>query len=529
MSFGEHAIAHADVLVALRDLPDNSFDALLCDPPYGFRFMGQRWDYDVPSVDVWREALRVLKPGAPLLSFGGARTFHRIAIGIEDAGFELRDCLLWLYGKGFPKSLDVAKAIDKRRDDTSDVRRVCRFLREAMERKGITSKTLAGAFGMTSRMADHWAARDTNSQPTVPTWEQWLRLKDILSLSGELDAEVWRLNDRKGEPGEAWKTAEIVDEREGFDTRTSRPGFTGAAYGGDGARLTYPVKAPASELARLWDGYGTALKPAFEPIILARKPLEGTVAANVARWGTGGLAIDACRVGLERMPKTRSGGTLVSENTAMSGGNYDRIDAGEATGRWPANVTLDEEAAALLDETVGCRRSTLTGRANASISHPHTGTKASSPHLVYGEGLQTPQSRVYADDGGPSRFFYTSKVSTKERDYGCEALPRRSAGEMTLREDDSPGAAHPRAGARGSGGAHNHHPTLKPIALTRWLATLIKPPTKDATLLIPYSGAGSEMIGALQAGWPLVFGIEAEAAYIEIAHARIAAWSKEAA
>ncbi len=471
---GAHAIAHGDVLSALRDLPDNEFDGLLTDPPYGFRFMNKAWDYDVPSVEVWQQALRVLKPGAALLSFGGARTFHRIATGIEEAGFELRDCLMWLYGKGFPKSLDVAKAIDKRRDDTADVRRVCRFLRAAMEQRGVSSKAIADQFGMHSRMVDHWAARDSDSQPTLPTWEQWLTLKEILELGDELDADVARLNARKGELGEAWKGAEIVGERAGFDTRTSRLGFTGAAYGGDGARAVFPLKAPASALAKQWEGYGTALKPAWEPILLARKPLDGTVAENVARWGTGGLAIDACRIGTERMARTRSGGTLVSANTAMRGGNYNRVDAGEATGRWPANLTLDDDAAELL--------------------------------------------------GSAARFFYCAKVSTKEREYGCEALPRRSGTEIHNRAEDSAGLANPRAGAS-SEGAHNHHPTLKPIDLTRWLASMIRPPTDGATLLVPYSGAGSEMVGALRAGWPFVFGIEAEADYIAIANARIAAWS----
>jgi site-specific DNA-methyltransferase (adenine-specific) len=442
LMFGAHDIVTGDVLETLRQLPDNSVDGLLCDPPYGFRFMGKKWDYDVPSVDVWREALRVLKPGAALLSFGGARTFHRIATAIEDAGFELRDCLMWMYGKGFPKSLNVGLALDKA---VGAVRPV------------VGERTLTG-------------------------------------------------------------NAAISTKEKG--------GTYGVQVGSIPPKVVN-VTAAASPLAQQWDGYGTALKPGWEPIILARKPLEGTVAENVTKWGVGALAIDSCRIGGEKMPKTRSGGQLVSQNTAMTGGNYNRIDAGEADGRWPPNVALDEEAAELLDATVGRRKSTLTGRADPSVSHPHNGTKASSPHLVYGEGLQTPKSRVYADDGGPSRFFYCAKVSTKEREYGCEELPKRSAGEVTDREEDSAGLAPPRSGAGRTGGARNHHPTLKPLALTRWLASLIKPPTTDAVLLIPYCGAGSEIIGALQAGWPMVFGIEGEADYAQIAEARIAAWARD--
>lgn len=363
---GEHAIAHGDVLACLRELPDNSFDALMCDPPYGLSFMGKKWDYDVPSVEVWREAFRVLKPGAPLLAFGGSRTYHRIAVGIEDAGFDLRDCLMWLYGSGFPKSMNL---------------------------------------------------------------------------------------------------------------------------GG---------------------GYGTALKPSFEPIVLARKPLDGTVAANVAKWGCGALAIDACRIAGPPSVGGRRG-----DGMGFHGADGVRvIDRSMVAGRWPANVILDEEAAAALDEQTGDRPSTPF-RANVADGN----VLALSKRTAGG----------YEDSGGPSRFFYCAKVSTKERELGCDALPMRTAGVVCGREDGSAGLSSPRAGAGRGGGARNHHPTLKPIALARWLASLIKPPSErsDATLLIPYSGAGSEVIGALQAGWPLVFGIEGEAEYIDIAHARIAAWSKQ--
>ena len=423
---GAHAIAHGDVLACLRQLPANEFDALLCDPPYGFSFMGKAWDYDVPSVDVWREALRVLKPGAPLLSFGGARTMHRICVGIEDAGFEIRDCLMWLYGKGFPKSQNIGLAIDKAAGATRQV---------------VGTRTLTG-------------------NAAISTKEK----------GGTYGVQVGSIPPKE-----------------------------------------VPVTAAATPLAQQWDGYGTALKPAWEPIILARKPLIGTMAENVAAYGVGGLAIDDCRIGTEKMPKTRSGGQLVSQNAAMSGGN-NRIDAGEADGRWPANLALDEDAAAMLDASVAPTK---------SVPYPeHKSDGAVLPLTKRAAG-------GYSDAGGPSRFFYCAKVSTKEREYGCELLPQRSAGEVTGgREEESAGLDSPRAGAGRTGGARNHHPTLKPLSLTKWLASLIKPPTEGATLLVPYSGAGSEIVGALQAGWPLVFGIEGEADYIDIANARIAAWGK---
>jgi site-specific DNA-methyltransferase (adenine-specific) len=202
----------------------------------------------------------------------------------------------------------------------------------------------------------------------------------------------------------------------------------------------------------------------------------------------------------------------------MSGGNYDRVDAGEAMGRWPANVCLDEAAATLLDAEVGPVRSGIAVQRNGGGGKIFGGLKPNDR----AQGIKPDAG--YSDSGGPSRFFYCSKVSTKEREFGCDALSRKSAGECTERDDGSEGLASPRAGAGRPGGARNHHPTLKPIALTRWLASLIKPPTENATLLVPYSGAGSEMIGALHAGWPLVFGIENDADYVRIAHARLSAW-----
>jgi site-specific DNA-methyltransferase (adenine-specific) len=422
----EHAIAHGDVLAVLRQLPSDSFDALLCDPPYGFSFMGKKWDYDVPSTDTWREALRVLKPGAPLLSFGGARTFHRIAIGIEDAGFELRDCLMWLYGKGFPKSQNIGLAIDKAAGATREV---------------VGSRVLTGNAAISTK-----------------------------DKGGTYGVQVGSIPPK-----------------------------------------TVDVTAPATDLAQQWDGYGTALKPAYEPILLARKPLVGTMAANVAAHGVGGLAIDACKIAraVDDVSGYAATGSKAAPNLAM-GRQYERAAKPDDAGRWPANLILDDDSAAALDASVPPTKSA-----------PYKANQAAGAVLP----METRTAGGYDEPaGGPSRFFYCAKVSTKERERGCDALPMRSAGEVTEREDGSAGLDNPRAGAGRTGGARNHHPTLKPIALTKWLASLIKPPTAGAKLLVPFSGAGSEMIGALQAGWPLVLGIEGEAEYIAIAHARIAAW-----
>lgn len=429
----QYALVCADVLEFLRTQPENAFDGLLCDPPYGLSFMGKKWDYDVPSVELWAECLRVLKPGAPLLAFGGARTFHRITCGIEDAGFEIRDVLMWLYAKGFPKSLNVGKALDK----------------------------AAGA-----------------ERPV--TGQQTLSGNAALSLK---------------EKGGTYASI-------GLDSK--------------GRSVTINLTGPATDAAKQWDGYGTALKPAYEPVILARKPLDGTVAENVTRWGVGALAIDACRVG-------DGGQATWKEPQGMGFGGSDYSVKGNPDlsdqGRWPANLILDEGAAEVLDEGVGPRKSGVAVRVNggggqifSDIGGNGYKPKPSLPNIGYMDGKTN-----------PSRFFFTTKVGRKERERGCEHLALKSAGEMTDRGDESQGLDSPRAGAGRTGGARNHHPTLKPIALTEYLARLIKPPTSDAVLLVPFAGAGSEVSGALKAGWPAVLGIEREAEYVTIAEARIPA------
>lgn len=425
-----YGLAQGNVAEVLSGFNDCSFDALFCDPPYGFSFMGKKWDYDVPSVETWRECLRVLKPGAPLLAFGGARTYHRLACGIEDAGFELRDCLMWLYGKGFPKSQNIGLAIDKA---------------AGAERQVIGTRTLTGNAALSTK--------------------------------------------EKG-------------------------GTYGVQVGSVPAKVVN-VTGPATDLAQTWDGYGTALKPAHEPLALARKPLDGTMAANVTRWGVGGLAIDASRVG-EAGGTTKgpdaSGDMSKANGMTLGNGRDGGVPVALDAGRWPANLLLDDAAGALLDASTA-----------PTASIPYRANEASGAVLQ----LRQRAAGGYADAGGPSRFFYSAKVSTKEREAGCDALMLRSAGEVTEREDGSVGLDNPRAGAGRTGGARNHHPTLKPMSLTTYLARLIMPPV-PGVILVPFAGAGSEMIGALKAGWPAVFGIEREAEYLEIARARLAHWCPEA-
>lgn len=462
---GTHRIITGEVLDALRSMPDNSADAVLSDVPYGLGpreptpqelaayilgdtsldlggdFMAKEWE--IPSVAIWREVLRVLKPGAPVLAFAGSRTFDLVVIGLRAAGFEIRDSLMWLYAKGFPKSLNVGKALDEA---------------AGAERQVIGTRTLQGNAALSCK----------------------------------------------------------------------EKGGTYASVGLDssGRSVEVPITAPATELAQQWDGYGTAMKPAYEPIVLARKPLDGTVAANVARWGVGGLAIDACRISTAD-PLMRVDHAPKFTGTAYNGGRQSDPAGGHLhgseDGRWPANLLFDEDAAAIFDAEVGPRKSGVAVRRNGGGGQIFSGIggnefkpKPNLPDVGYLDGATN-----------PSRFFFSSKVSRAEREFGCEALPLRSAGEATDREEDTDGLNSPRAGAGRTGGARNFHPCLKPISLNRYLATLILPPQgRTRRLLVPYCGSGSEIIGAIRAGWDEVIGIERDPDYVKIAEARIARWAQ---
>lgn len=331
-------VLHGDCLEVLKTLNENSVDAIVTDPPYGLKFMGKKWDYDIPNRSIWEALVRCLKPGGQLLSFGGTRTYHRLVCEIEDAGFEIRDQLQWLYGSGFPKSHNL--------------------------------------------------------------------------------------------PG----------------------------------------------------GWGTALKPANEPIVLARKPLsEKTVAKNVEKWGTGALNIDESRIGISDAVNFKS---KQNHNNMGYGGAKD-TEAREhynPKGRWPANLLLDEVAAEMLDEQSGPCRNT------------------------------------YNDSGGASRFFYVAKSSKRERNAGLEGMPQTKLQDfadgtkrkLIAQAESAKNPNLPRA---------NHHPTVKPIKLMEYLCRLITPP--NGIILDPFMGSGSTGVAAKRLGFQFI-GIEMEKEYVQIAEKRIA-------
>ena len=376
-------ILKGNCLDTLKTLPDCSIDSIVTDPPYEYGFMGKSWDASgiAYNAEMWRECLRVLKPGGHLLAFSGSRTYHRMTVAIEDAGFEIRDQIMWLYGSGFPKSLDVSKAIDK----------------------------AAGA--------------------------------------------------KREVVGQNRYTA-----RRPSETANSPVGFSDSMGGSATANIT----APATPEAQQWQGWGTALKPAHEPICVARKHLTGTVASNVLEWGTGALNIDGSRVG------TGTGETVTYEVSDIRGGNYGQdkeayADRGKLTytktdqGRWPANVIHD-----------------------------------GSDEVLAG----------FPNDAG--RFFYCAKASKSERNAGLEGFePRKS----DTRSDTAAGLW-----AQMEAPKANFHPTVKPIALMRYLVKLVTPP--GGTVLDPFLGSGSTAVAAILEGFEWV-GCEMTEDYWPIIEARV--------
>jgi site-specific DNA-methyltransferase (adenine-specific) len=426
-----------DCLETLKGMSDDSVDSIVTDPPYGLSFMGKRWDYDVPSVEIWAECLRVLKPGGHLLAFAGTRTQHRMAVRIEDAGFEIRDMIAWLYGSGFPKSMDVSKAIDK----------------------------AAGA-------------ERTEAAGVKPGHEGFVNRADAHSAGGRADG--W---DRP------WK-----DDPEAVVR-------------------SHMILAPVTDAARQWQGWGTALKPALEPITVARKPLAGTVAANVLAHGTGALNIDGCRVpcagSSDEQGYREKCASVVGLDSNRNGAAYgewngERQDSAHGAGRFPANVIHDgsAEVVALFPDSNG-----------AGGSVPQTKVTGYGGNIGSGESayLGGDRTKVVSGSGSAARFFYCAKASRADRNegLGCGKEPAVST-RATMRERED--ADWP---ARNG----NHHPTVKPTALMQYLCRLVTPP--GGVVLDPFMGSGSTGKACMREGFQFV-GCELSQEYLGIARLRIA-------
>lgn len=409
-------IEFGDCLERLKELPDDSIDAVVTDPPYGLSFMGKKWDYDVPSQEIWAECLRVLKPGGHLLAFAGTRTQHRMAVRIEDAGFEIRDMIAWVYGSGFPKSLDVSKAIDKAAGVEFD----------AVPASGVGFMNAEGAGGYNV------------------TKNQLVR------------------------------------------------------------------KGDSTDAAQQWQGWGTALKPALEPITVARKPLVGTVAENVLGHGTGALNIDGCRVATDDKLSCSTAAPYANERTWNASATPGIEREQSALGRWPANLIHDGS-----DEVVAGFPHTQSGARNGKRSENKSGIG------TFHENERDTGNFFHADKGSAARFFYCAKASKRDRDEGLEGFEVKRTGGMQATADGSmlTGSGNERTTARA-----NTHPTVKPTDLMRYLCRLVTPP--GGVVLDPFMGSGSTGKAAVLEGFQFV-GIEREAEYCEIAKARIAAASVE--
>ena len=456
-------ILTGDCLEILPTLEADSVDAIVTDPPYGIGFMGREWDtfspaavakndvrfnhteakhtddHDNPNIRgrsrfatgpsieydysasanrkfqtwtmVWASsALRVLKPGGCLLVCMSPRTAHRVISGIEDAGFEVRDQVLWIYGQGMPKSVDVGRSIDM---------------------------------------------------------------------------------DLCQEPGRHWMRKIPKEDK----------------------RLQGDHVCAETDSGRQWAGWGTGLKPCYEPVVMARKPMAGTNARNVQEYGVGGINVDACRIDTAKGDGHWSGDDG-SDATSIPGyeGGFTKGGKRNDSGRWPPNVVMDEDAAAMVDEQSG----ELTSGANPT----RRGSDKSRVSYSAFQGQEECTPARGHDSGGASRFFYCPKTSRSEREAGCESLPIKSSGELTGgRQEGSEGLKSGRAGAgRSSSGRHNHHPTVKPIEVMRWLVRLVTPP--GGTVLDPFFGSGTTGIACELEDFSYI-GIEKEAEYVPIAEARI--------
>ena len=363
----------------LKDLEDNSVDSIVTDPPYGISFMGKKWDYDVPSVDIWKECYRVLKPGGHLLSFSSARTYHRMAINVEDAGFEIRDQIMWVYGSGFPKSHNVSIAIDKKLG--------------VMTHRGKAHN----AYGTGKNFQD----RDLTDSQAMP--------------------------EHKG----------ITDE------------------------------------AKKYEGWGTALKPAHEPIVMARKPLEKkTIVDNVLEYGTGAINIDACRIPLNG-DEDMSASQASSKSTFSANANDWTTSTYKEEGRWPANFIHDGSEEVL-------EHFPKTGSSVPSENNKDGGEFPEDNTIKL--GLKNIQRTGFEDSGSAARYFYCPKANKKDR------------------------------------GEDNNHPTVKPTDLMRYLCRLVTP--KNGTILDPFMGSGSTGKAALLEGFSFT-GIELSEEYLNIAEKRI--------
>lgn len=535
-------IVCGDNMEVMAGFPDNCIPTIITDPPYGLSFMGKKWDtfkpeyikkttqyyrnrkvvkpeirksrlsmissaaaqagsYDLSRnaefqawFTIWgREALRVLMPGGTLLIFGGTRTYHRLACGIEDAGFIIKDCLLWIYGSGFPKATDISKQLDKRKDWT----KTNEFSNKIKEVRNTLGLTKQQAFDKCQMKAITFGGNSWFEDGRIPSFEDYKLLKIGLNLNDSFDLLF----------DEAER--EVVGKQKGKVEGYFNPGVGHYKTG------EIDVTAPATPEAILWNGWKShGLKPAYEPILVAMKPNDGTYAENALKWGVSGLNIDGGRIPSEKLTGARSSNKDGIARRKIYSGQWNEFEGNPTQGRFPANVILDEEAAAMLDEQSG-------------VSKPkerREGKKGGSGFGYFDDEKTKNTNGVWpANNGsGASRFFYCAKSSKAERNAGCKGMKVKQTiggGGINNTDDDVCG----KYGSIKSAG-HNHHPTVKPLALMQYLARITKTPT-GGLVLDPFCGSGTTGMACVLEGRNYI-GIEKEPEYVEIANRRIA-WAKK--
>jgi len=468
-------VIQGDCLEVMKNIPDNSIDTIITDPPYGLEFMGKDWDkfkegensYQLFSYNWAKECLRVAKPGATLLCFGGTRTWHRLACGIEDAGWEIRDTLMWLYGSGFPKSLNIGKEIDKRGGVVPDPEEFRDAVKKTMKEKGITRKQLEEALG--NHTLDRYLTN--SSQPAIPKYRDYIIIRDFLGLGNRFDDLFSLPAERK-----------IIGK--------GRSGKT-AIWQKEGGMGNYNITEPATPEAKLWNDWQShGLKPAWEPIVMAMKPNEVSYANNALKWGVAGLNIDGGRI----ETKNNDGDILSTEADEIQNHKVQQ-------GRFPTNVILE----CTCDEVVEGEEERTVGRTIRTPNKIYGGGRGTNIGNNKGEKVKNkftihtnPECPCYvldAQNGNyASRFFYVAKASRAERNIGCK-------------------------------GFINTHPTVKPIKLMEYLCKLTKTPY-GGIVLDPFGGSGTTALACIKTGRPFVL-IEKEEEYCKIANARIQAIIRE--
>ena len=468
-------VIEGDCLQVMPTMAAGSVDTIITDPPYGLGFMGKEWDHGVPGVPFWKEALRVAKPGAMLLAFGGTRTYHRLACAIEDAGWEVRDCMMWLYGQGFPKSLDISKAIDKAAGAEREVVGQHNAPAKSIYSQG--EKEMPHDVPLTAPATDAAKLWDGWGTALKPAWEPIIvAMKPLDSVNSETI--------RRMTGWDWWHTSSTIKNDAAVRAEYKRRYAIDLPTEDEGCEKIERVRRHSlhagveSDTLLLWQTGGESKLPARIEVVEYKPWCLSNAAANALTHGVAGLNIDGGRVGIPIADKCVGGAKSANQakhTVNYAGGGYDGTQKENALGRWPANLILDDQAAAMLDEQSGESISQKGARGGTSPNPMSWGQDRTDGNKISGHN----------DTGGASRFFYCAKASRRERGEG------------------------------------NAHPTVKPLALMEYLCKLTATPT-GGMVFDPFAGSGTTLVAARNTGRPYI-GIELSGEYCEIARARLAA------